>query len=63
MLEGDALLEMDMIADKNAYEVWQHSLKGKYQPRYDKAYADLETKFVKSELKTPSENPEKWIND
>jgi len=51
MLEGDALQETDMIADKNAYKVWQH-LKGKYQPRDDKAYADLETKFVKRELET-----------
>jgi len=29
MLEGDALDEMDMVPDKNAYEVWQH-LKGTY---------------------------------
>ena len=32
MLEGDALDEMDMIPDKNAYEVWHH-LKTKYEPR------------------------------
>jgi len=31
MLEGDALQELDMIADKNAYEAWQHP-KVKYEP-------------------------------
>jgi len=60
-LEGDALQEMNMFANKNAYEVWQH-LKAKYKPRDEKAYADLETKFVQCELEKPSENPEKWIN-
>jgi len=60
-LEGKALQEMDMFANKNAYEVWQH-LKAKYEPRDKKAYADLETKFVQCELEKPSENPEKWIN-
>jgi len=45
-LEGDALQEeLNMIADKNAYEAW-HYLKVKYEPTDEKAYADFETKFV-----------------
>jgi len=39
MCEGDALQEMDMIASKNAYEVWQH-LKVKYNHEIRLAYAD-----------------------
>ncbi len=35
MLEGDALQEMDMIPNKNAYVVWQH-LNEQYAPRVGK---------------------------
>jgi len=35
MLEGDALQEMDMVQDKNAYLVWQH-LNEEYAPRVGK---------------------------
>ena len=35
MLEGDALHEMDMVQDNNAYEVWQH-LNKEYAPRVGK---------------------------
>ena len=61
MLEGEALCELDGIAGKNAHDAWQH-LKAKYEPTDDRAYADLEMKFVQCEMKTPDENPEVWIN-
>jgi len=50
-MEGDALDEMDMIPDKNAYEVWHH-LKSKYEPRKEKTHDYLEMKFVQSELES-----------
>jgi len=62
MLEGEALSKLDIITSKNAYEAWEH-LKTKYEPKDDKAYADLEMKFAQCELDSPKENPEKWINE
>jgi len=38
------------------------NLKVNYEPRDEKAYADLETKFVQCEMESPDENSEKWIN-
>ena len=61
MLEGEALSELDTVAGRNAYDAWKH-LKTKYEPVDDKAYANLEMKFVQCEMKSPDENPEKWIN-
>jgi len=51
MLEGSALDEMDMVPDKNAYEVWQH-LKETYEPRGGKANDYLQMKLVKCELES-----------
>jgi len=62
MMEGEALRELDVITSKNAHEAWEH-LKTKYEPKDDKAYADLEMKFAQCELESPRTNPEKWIND
>ncbi len=53
MLEGDAVDEMDMIPDKNAYEVWHH-LKSKYDPRKEKVHDYLERKFVQCGLELES---------
>jgi len=54
MMEGEALSELDTITGKNAYDAWKH-LKTKYEPVDDKAYADLEMKFVQCEMKSPDE--------
>jgi len=54
MFEGDALDEMDMIPDKNAYEVW-HYLKSKYEPRKEKAHDYLEMKIVQCGLESLKE--------
>jgi len=51
MLEGSALDEMDIVPDKNAYEVWQH-LKETYEPRGGKANDYLQMKLVKCELES-----------
>jgi len=61
MMEGEALSALDTIIGKNAHNAWVH-LKTKYEPVNDKAYADLEMKFVQCEMKSPDENPEIWIN-
>jgi len=42
-LEGEALDEMDMIPDENAYAVWLH-LNRKYKPRNGKAKTEFEIK-------------------
>jgi len=62
MMEGEALRELDIITSKNVYEAWEH-LKTKYEPKDDKAYANLEMKFAQCELESPRKNPEKWINE
>jgi len=62
MLEGEAMSELDNFPSENAYEAWQH-LTTKYEPKDDKAYADLEMKFAECGLGSPEENPERWIND
>jgi len=54
MLEGSALDEMDMVPDKNAYEVWQH-LKETYEPRKEKAHDYLKMKFVQCEMESLKE--------
>jgi len=46
MLQGEALDEMDMIPDKNAYDVWL-CLNRKYKPRNEKAIEEVEIKSEK----------------
>jgi len=57
MLEGSALDEMDMVPDKNAYEVWQH-LKETFEPKGSKSNDYQEIKFVKCKLESS-----KKVND
>jgi len=47
-LQGEALDEMDMIPDKNAYDVWLH-LKKKYKLSNEKSNEEFE---IKSEKKS-----------
>jgi len=49
MLEGSALDKMDMVPDKNAYEVWQH-LKGIYEKKGSKSNDKQQIKFMQCQL-------------
>jgi len=52
MLAGDALQEMDVISDMNAYAVWLH-LEKKYKPSDEKAYEEVERRnFEQGEMHT-----------
>jgi len=52
MFEGNALKETDIIADRIAYEGSVVAFETEYELRAFKPYADLETKFVQSEMNT-----------
>jgi len=65
MFEGNALKETDIIADRIAYEGSVVAFETEYELRAFKPYADLETKFVQSEMKTHKWKPwemDQWAN-